>query len=306
MAVSARRHGSHGGRRRIWRPASATGPTTAGETTAGEATAIPAAGTSLPGCSRWAGRHGSPGSFPLLPPPVSPGRHHTVRALPRGRCTLFACLPVCLRLLLPVRLSAYCRHRHHFRPGRFHSDWLLSATAQVTDAGPAPVPDFRFGTSSSPPPASAAASATDGVPSAASGAPDGFGTAIAASSAAGYPLSGTPSRAAAPAIPASPVLLSAVASSTRARGESPASRSVVPISPSTSATDTPERAPTPTTSAGSGAHPGSGSGARSGSRPGHSGPCPRCPGARSGCAKCRSDPLCKGPWRCSSRSARSS
>lgn len=276
VAVSARRHGRHGGRRRIWRPACATGPTTAAKATAREATAIPAAGTSLPGCSRWTGRRGSPGSSPFLPPPVS-----------RGVTTRSALCREAVALCLLSLFSVYRQHRHHFRPGRFHSDWLLSATAQVTDPGPAPEPDFRFGTRSSPPPASAAASATDGVPSAASGAPDGFGTGTAASSAAGYPLRGTPSRAAAPAIPASPVLLSTVASSTTERGESPASRSVVPISPSTSATATPERAPTPTTSLGS--RP----------RPGCSGSCP-------GCAKYRSDRLCKGPWRCSSRSARSS
>lgn len=221
--------------------------------------------------------------------------------------------PAMPRVAVVVSVST----RHHVRPCRFHSAWPLyattrdattrgsatpgattrggpgqEATAQVTAAGRPSGFDFLFGTRSSPPAASAAASATDGVPTAASGAPDGFGTAIPASRPAAYPRTGTPSRAAAPTIPGWSALASTVARPTTESGGSPASRRVSSISPSTSPAEAPLLAPIPTISAGS--RSGAGAGA---------GPGPR---SRPGCAKYPPDRLCRGAWRSSSRSARSS
>lgn len=121
-------------------------------------------------------------------------------------------------------------------------------TAQVTIGARPRGADFRFGTRSSPPAASAAASATDGVPTAASGAPDGPGTSIRASSPAGYVRSGTPSAAAAATMPGSSALVSTVTSSATLDGESPAPCRVSRISPRISSTGAPLDAPTPTAS----------------------------------------------------------
>lgn len=129
-----------------------------------------------------------------------------------------------------------------------HRVWHLLATAQVTPARRPSGADFRFGTSRVPPQASAAASATDGVPTARAGAADGFGTAIRVNSPAGYPRTGTPSRAAAATIAGRPAAVATVASSTTDSGGRPASRSVAAISASTSAVDAPLLAPTPTIS----------------------------------------------------------
>lgn len=116
--------------------------------------------------------------------------------------------------------------------------------------GPGGVRDFRFGTRSSPPSASAAASATDGVPTAASGAPDGFGTVIDASRSGAYVTSGTPRRCAAPTIPGSCAFASTVASAEMLSAESPASRRVSSTRPRTSSRGAFLEAPTPTTSDG--------------------------------------------------------
>ncbi len=121
-------------------------------------------------------------------------------------------------------------------------------TAQVAMAGwPSARSDFRFGTRSSPPPTSAAASATDGVPTAARGASEGLGTSTAANSSAQYVTSGTPRRRAASTMPGSSDLASTVASWARDARDSPASRTALSTSPSTSSTGAPLDAPTPTT-----------------------------------------------------------
>ncbi len=194
----------------------------------------------------------------------------------------------------------------------------LYATAQVTAAGRPSGRDVRFGTRSTPPPASAAASATDAVPTAASGALDGWGTGMPASRAAAYPRTGTPSCPAAPAIAGVSALVSTVASSTTEPGASPASRRVSSISPSTSPTEAARLAPTPTTRArsaggaspGGGMSPAEGAGSDGGVSPGGAactGSAPgRGSGAGRGCAEGPSDRLCRGAWPCSSRSARSS
>ncbi len=107
------------------------------------------------------------------------------------------------------------------------------ATAQVAD------PDFRLGTSSSPPSMSAAASATDPVATAVRDTADGCGTRTWARAFAGYDRTGTPRRAAAPVIPGSSARVSSVARATTSAAAAPASASVLRMSPSTSSAATP-------------------------------------------------------------------
>lgn len=186
--------------------------------------------------------------------------------------------PACTARLVVSRVVAvvYRLHGHHVQAAPAPTRAGTRTTAQVARAAPPSGRDFRFGTSSSPPRASAAASATDGVPTAASGAADGCGTGTPARKAAGYARTGTPSRAAASVIPVSRARLSTVASSTTSAADSPAPHSVSSIRRSISAAETPGRAPTPTTR------------------------------ADAGCAPEGADRLSRGPWRSSSRSARSS